>query len=93
MGHTIELPDELYRALERYAEQRGETVETTILAWATQVVSPEAQQVADPEATAMYNAAEDPLAEFLGAGELTSLDAILHHDEVFGAEGSDAHDN
>ena len=38
MSHTIELPDETYQAIERYAAQRGETpeavIEAAIIAWA-----------------------------------------------------------
>jgi len=39
----------------------------------------------------VYNPADDPLAEFLGAGELTSPDVIRCHDEAIAAEALDAH--
>ncbi len=34
MSHTIELPEELYRAIEHYAAERGETAQAVILDWA-----------------------------------------------------------
>lgn len=33
MSHTVELPDTIYEAIERYARQRGETPEMVIVAW------------------------------------------------------------
>ncbi len=84
MSHAVLIPDELYRAIEAYAARRGESIEAAILAWAE---SPREQRapVEDNDANA-YNPADDPLAAFLGRGELTSPDAIRRH------EALDAHD-
>lgn len=95
MSHTIELPDELYRAIERYAAQRGETAEAVIVAWAESLATPSSPPLLEqaPEGMSgyVYDPAEDPLAEFLGAGELTAPDAIRRHDEAIAAEALDAH--
>lgn len=41
---------------------------------------------------AVYHSADDPLAAYLGRGELTDTDAIRNHDAVFGAEALNPHD-
>ena len=43
MSHTIELPDETYKAIERYAAQRGETPESIIIDWAATIQEPSTQ--------------------------------------------------
>ncbi len=91
MSHTIELPDELYRTIEHYAAQRGETAEAVILHWAQTLTNPSAQPLPEDMTGYVYDPAEDPLAEFLGAGELTAPDAIRRHDEAIAAESLDAH--
>jgi hypothetical protein len=95
MSHTIELPDELYRAIERYAAQRGETAESFILAWAESLATtsppPLPEQTPEEMSGYVYDPAEDPLAEFLGTGELSASDAIRRHDEAIAAEALDAH--
>ncbi len=90
MGHTIELPDDLYRAIERYAAQRGETAEAVIIALAQGVAARASAPTVEDISGYIYNPAEDPLAEFLGTVELTQPDAVRRHDEVFGSEGIDA---
>lgn len=89
MSHIINIPDELDRAIEEYAARRDETAEAAIRAWAENLHAlnePEADDgdfVCDP--------AGDPLAGFLGKGELTSPDAIRRHDEAIADEALDVH--
>lgn len=93
MSHTITIPDELYRAIEVYAARRGETAEAAILAWAGGL--PNHQDEARPEDVDgyVYDPAQDPLAAFLGRGELTHPDAIRRHDEVIADEALDVHED
>lgn len=90
MSRTIELPDEAFRAIERYVAQRGETPEAVIIAFAQSVVVRVSASVVEDISGYVYDPADDPLAEFLGTVELTQPDAVRRHDEVFGSEGIDA---
>jgi hypothetical protein len=92
MAHTVELPDDLYRAIERYAAERGETAEALILAWAQSLTNPASHPSPTQTAEPMYDPADDPLAEFLGTVELIEPDAVRRHDEVIADEALDAHD-
>lgn len=90
MSHTITIPDELYHAIEEYAARRGETAESAILAWAESLHAVSEPGTAE-ELDSAYDPADDPLAAFLGKGELTSPDAIRRHDEAIADEALDAH--
>ncbi|HEU5440135.1 MAG TPA: hypothetical protein VFU88_12675 [Ktedonobacterales bacterium] len=78
MTHTLSLPDEVYQRIKAYAAARGQTAEEAVAAWAASIAQPSQEP-----AEAAYNPADDPLAEFLGMGELTDPEAIRRHDEVF----------
>lgn len=90
MSHVIELPDDLYRAIERYAAARGETAEAVVIALAQRVAERATAPLVEDISGYVYDPADDPLAEFLGTVELTQPDAVRRHDEVFGSEGFDA---
>lgn len=81
MSHTLSLPDEVYQLIKDYAAVRGQSAEEVVAAWASSI----AGQAWEP-AEAVYDPADDPLAEFLGVGELTDPEAIRHHDAVFAEE-------
>ena len=90
MSHVFSLPDEAYERIEAYAARHGQTVEELIVVWA-QALDRESPTQVTP-GTAVYDPADDPLADFLGKGELTSPDAIQRHDEAIAAEAIDAHE-
>lgn len=89
MSHTIMIPDELYRAIEAYAARRGESAEAAILAWAQSLHSESKSETNNNND--VYDPADDPLALYLGKGQLTSPDAIRRHDEAIADEALDAH--
>jgi hypothetical protein len=82
MSHTLSLPDEIYQLIKDYAAAHGQTAEEAVAAWASSIAG-QARQPAE----AAYNPMDDPLAEFLGTGELTDPEAIRRHDAVFAEEG------
>ena len=84
MSHTLSLPDEVYQLIKDYAAARGQSAEEVVVAWASSIAGKSRQPT-----EAVYNPADDPLAEFLGTGELTDPEAIRHHDAVFAEEGTD----
>jgi hypothetical protein len=95
MSHAVMIPDDLYRVIEAYAAGRGESAEAVILAWARGLGEQHEQRGQAPveeDDTFVYNPADDPLAAFLGKGELTSADAIRRHDEAVAWEALDAHE-
>lgn len=91
MNHVIQLPDDVYQAIKDYAAQHAETPETAIRHWAESLRQQTPEDQLEPSADITYDPADDPLAEFLGKGELTEPDAILRHDEVIAEEAFDAH--
>lgn len=86
MSHVLELPDEVYKRIEAYAASRGLTPEEAVRVWADRL-----EQAEGGGEEWVYNPADDPLAEFLGTGELVEPDAIRRHDEVIAEEALDAH--
>lgn len=91
MSHTITIPDELYRAIEEFAARQGETAEAAIIAWAESLYKRGDPALAVEDSGFVYDPADDPLAAFLGKGEMTHPDAIRRHDEAVADEASDAH--
>jgi hypothetical protein len=93
MSHTIELPDELYRALERYAAQRGQTAEAAILAWAT-TIQREATAATNHSGaqTSINDPTRDPWAGFRGATTALSPDSLDRHDAYLAEEYTKRHD-
>jgi len=92
MDHTIQLPDELYHAVELYAAQRQQTPEGAILAWATEIQRQVIQT--DSATAAAIVPAEtpfDPWADFLT--EATELDVTLRHDHYLAEEVIDPHES
>jgi hypothetical protein len=90
MNHAVLIPNELYRAIEEYAARRGESAEAAILVWAESLRGERAP--GEKNDADVYNPADDPLAAFLGRGELPSPDAIRRHDDAIAQEALDAHD-
>ena len=91
MSHAVMIPDELYRAIEEYAARRGETAEAAIRTWAESLYTQNHVDEADENGNYVYDPADDPLAAFLGKGELTSPDAIRRHDDDIAEEALDDH--
>ena len=91
MSHAVVIPDELYRAIEEYAERRGESAEAAILAWSRSLHEQEEQAPAEEDGANVYDPTDDPLAAFLGKGVLTSPDAIRRHDEAIAEEALAEH--
>lgn len=87
MSKVLELPDDIYRKIETYAAHYGQTAEEAIRMWADMLES----QAGGGAKQFVYNPADDPLAEFLGTGELIEPDAIRRHDEVIADEALDTH--
>ena len=87
MSHAVYLPDDVYRTIEAYAAKHGQKPEEVIQTWAL-ALREQAEPTPD---TFQYDPAEDPLAEFLGTGELISPDAIRKHDEAIAEEALNAH--
>ncbi|WIG59256.1 MAG: hypothetical protein OJF49_002003 [Ktedonobacterales bacterium] len=87
MSHAIYLPDNVYQTIKVYAAKHGQKPEEFIQAWALAL----REQAEPAPETFHYDPAEDPLAEFLGTGELTSPDAIRKHDEAIAEEALNAH--
>lgn len=79
MTHALQLPDEVYAQLEAYAASRGVTAQDVVAAWVNQTHG----SSAPAELPYGYDPANDPLAEFLGTGELKDPLAIQRHDEAF----------
>lgn len=91
MSHMIELPDDAYQMIEAYAARQGQTPEAVIRAWAAALRDQVAETPPDTDTSGfIYDPADDPLAEFLGIGELTMPEAIRRHDEAFAEEERDA---
>jgi hypothetical protein len=91
MSHVIQLPDDVYQTLEAYAAQRGQTPEAVVLSWARALREQLAQSLVTDMSSFVYDPADDPLATFLGTGELIAPDAIRRHDEAIAEEALDAH--
>lgn len=82
MSHVIQLSDDVYEAISRYAAQRDETPEIAIRVWAESLRQHTSQTQPEQAAEIAYNPADDPLAEFLGKGEVIEPNAILRLDEA-----------
>ena len=100
MSHTIELPDELYRAIERYAAQRGETAEAVIVAWAASIQREVLTAPAESRngatgsiADGNNDPARDPWAGFRGATTALSPDSLDRHDAYLAEEYTKSHDD
>ncbi len=97
MSHTIELPDEIYRALERYAAQRGQTPEAAVLAWATTIqrevaAATDQSSAQDALQDGVNDPARDPWAGFRGATTALSPDSLDRHDAYLAEEYTKSHD-
>lgn len=82
MSRVLELPDDVYTQIEVYAANHGQTPAEVVREWAATNANADG---------VVYNPADDPLAAFLGTGELIEPDAIRRHDEVIAEEALDAH--
>lgn len=95
MSRTIELPEELYRAIEHYAANRGETAQAIILDWATTIqreVARTTTAVPTTREDGVNDPARDPWAGFRGATTALSSDSLDRHDAYFAEEYMKSHD-
>lgn len=86
MGHTFQIPDDIYTELAAYATQHGQTPDTLLISLLKEGVEQLKQtdlMVAIHNTS--YNSAHDPLAPFIGAFDSGSDDPgwIERHDEYF----------
>ncbi len=94
MSQTLQLSDELYRALERYAEEHQQTPEEA-LASLLQGIQP--QTGAEPVQETVSNGDEekgeyiDPWEGFRGKFEAKYPDLIERHDYYIGQAALDTH--
>lgn len=86
MSHSVQIPDDLYARFAAYADRQGKEPQALVI----ELVREVADSLPDG-ANAVYDPALDPLAEFLGTGELIDLAAVRQHDRVLAEEASDAH--
>lgn len=96
MSHTVQIPDELYAALASYAAQQGATPDAVILAWMREIKDRQEGPAETPEqpmdmSGLIYDSANDPLAEFLGAFEADVPDLVRRHDDYLGEAYGDNH--
>lgn len=85
MPHTVDLPDETYRALQAAAAARGVSIADLMQSWvATLATSPPSEARSAPRA-------HDPLAPYLGTFDATVPDLLRRHDDYLAGEASDCH--
>lgn len=63
MGHSIQIPDERYDKVASYAAARGRTVDEFV----SVCLAAGVEQLASDSTGYVYNPAEDPIAQFIGA--------------------------
>jgi hypothetical protein len=95
MAHSIQIPDELYEAIERYAVQRGQTPEHAILAWAAEIQRQveERQHPDQSGVVAEPHDPYDPWAGFRGAFEAAKPDVVRRHDAYLAEDHMDSHES
>jgi hypothetical protein len=98
MGHVIELPDHIYRAIERYAAKRGQSPEAVILEWGKAIeaeVEAQAQAGAAPstsfDPSRIDNPQFDPWSGMHRAFTANPADLTVRHDEYLAEEYADTH--
>ena len=96
MGHVIELPEHIYRAIERDAARRGQSPEAAILEWGKAIeaeVGVETQPVSPVtfDSSRIDNPQFDPWAGMHGAFAANPADLTMRHDEYLSEEYADTH--
>jgi hypothetical protein len=96
MSRTIELSDDLYRVLERYAEERQQTPEEALASWLRSVQNDaSAPSTVAPVPSREPSTAEgqypDPWEGFRGKFEAKYPDLIERHDYYIGQAALDTH--
>jgi hypothetical protein len=83
MSYTVELPDDLYQRVERYAAERQRRPKSLIVSWVTDAI----QWAEAPTPTAGSGLSTDELLTLL-AGNLSVPDADAGdvHDRYFGSK-------
>jgi hypothetical protein len=86
MSHIVHVPlsDEAYNRLTTYAVQQGMTVETLLMTVVEQGMTKLVVSGVPDEQEAVYDPADDPLAEFLGAFDADASDIVQRHDVYLG---------
>jgi hypothetical protein len=96
MSHVIELPDDLYRAIERYAAEHGETAEAVIIALAQSVAAqagPAKPTGEQPAENGIDDPTRDPWAGFRGITTMLSPDSLERHDAYLAEEYTKRHES
>jgi hypothetical protein len=86
MSHIVHVPlsDDVYQILTAYAAQHGMALETLLVDVLEQGMTKLTVGGVPDEQEALYDAADDPLAEFLGAFEADVPDLVQRHDSYLG---------
>lgn len=74
---TLEIPDQIYRPLQKKADKRGKTIDQILIDWLGEVVKDEL---------------DDPLLQLAGAFSSDISDIGTNHDFYIGQELRDAHE-
>ncbi len=87
MSHIVEVPDELYRKIERYAAERNQDPESLIASWAAEAMRrTETPQPIEAPISDGSLASDEPLALLAGIVSVPDADAGDHHDRYVGAD-------
>ena len=96
MSQTLQLSDELYRALERYAAEHQQTPEEALASLLQGVPQTGAEPVQEPESNRGEKEEgeySDPWEGFYGAFEAKYPDLIERHDYYIGQEALETHED
>jgi hypothetical protein len=90
MGRTLQLPDDVYRALEAYANERRQSPEEAIAAWLRDIQRRAERQGEEAE-RAPTSEMGDPWEGFYAAFESPYPDLTERHDYYIGQAALDPH--
>ena len=74
---TLEIPDRIYRPLQKKADKQGQTLAQTVIEWLGEIVKDES---------------DDPLLRLAGAFSSDVKDIGTNHDRYIGQELRDTHE-
>lgn len=94
MSHTIEVSDDIYRALMQRAAREGKTLEMLIQEWATSITEqkPTTASTVLPDPR-VDHPQYDPWAGFRNATTALTADSVDRHDAYLAQETVDGHES